>query len=431
MMVKNVFTTALVGSAIALPLACASTPRGAPAASGAPASAAQATATSVPSAAARAAPRAGADALPAPSTPPANRPAAPSSSASAAAAIPGVHIVPIARGWQDSDTGYMPNIDMVEGRAPDERHPAGTVLVAETRADRQEPATVTEWDLATGRELREVPLSAGADVRMVRAGGVVHAIVWSYESALYYVCLSVADFRVLNVERIGMVGPTGPAAIASDGRVTIVAAEGSLPNVASGLFVATFDQNGNRIAARGLQACKQPDPTSAYCGTASGSMRDDAVVVGGHPYVLLATDDENAAGRRYRLLRLRADSSTEREWSFRSSSFPDQLTLESWQRQLAVDGSPYGAPPQQILFSPEPREIARHASCADAPPPGATGGHPARHVWLGRVHVALYGLNAGGKAHLAWTEEADPGPRPPCWAALPTRRVVERTSEPR
>lgn len=430
MTVKRLFTTALVGSAIALPLACASTPRGAPAASGAPASAAQATATSVPSAAARPPARANADALPAPSTPPANRPGAPSSSASAEAAIPGVHIVPIARGWQDSDTGYMPNIDMVEGRAPDERHPAGTVLVAETRADRQEPATVTEWDLAAGREVREVPLSAGTDVRMVRAGDVVHAIVWSYASALYYVCLSVADFRVLNVERIGMVGPAGPAAIATDGSVTIVAAEGSLPNVAEGFFVATFAQSGHPIAVRVLQACK-PDPTSAYCGTPSASMRDDAVVASGRPYVLLATDDENAAGRRYRLLRLRANLSIEREWPFRASSFADLLTLEGWQRRIAVDAGPYGEPhgdpPRQILFSPEPREIERRAMCADAAPPGATDGPAVRQAWLGRIHVALYGPSRGGKAHLAWTEETDPGPRAPCWATLPKGRAVERT----
>jgi hypothetical protein len=394
------WTTALVGAALALPLSCASVPRSAQAVSRGDGSAAQATASPT---APRAAVPVDADRPPAASTPsPPDASAPPLSAASAAAGLPGVHVVPLPRSRPGDDMGNFPRADMVEGRAPDERHPAGTVLVAETRSDRREPTSITEWDLATGRELREVPLWAGNEVRMVRAGDVLHAIVWVFERDVYYVCLQLSDFRVLNVERIGTLQADEAATIATDGRVTVVVAHGSLPNAAASFLLATFAPDGHRVAARSVQP--------------STSMQDNAVVVNGHPYVLLPAD-ANAAVPRYRLLRLRGDLSTDREWSFHASGDADQLTLESWQQRLAVRDS--HAPGPILFFSAEPREIGRSADCAEAMPLGFTDRDLVRQAWLGRVHVALYVRQPDGEAYLAWTEETEPGPRPPCWAARP------------
>lgn len=345
-------------------------------------------------------------------------PAPPMASAACpvASTAPDVHTISIAPGWQDSSGGH-PAIDAVEGEAAgaDGYQPAGTVLVAESRADREPPETITEYDLASGREVREVSLPiTGPDLRMARAGDMVHVFAWSDGGDLRYAALSLPELRVVRVERLATGDWTGLSAVATDGRSTVVATTGTFPKLGEGFVLVAFDQRGRRIGTRRIDVCTPP----MSGGACPSDLQDNVVVVGGRPYVLLETDDFSPAGRRYRLLRLHADLSSDKEWAFDAPDFhAASIRLAAWRNLVALDTS--GVRSLDILFDLSPREVTRQPRCTDPPPPprpSDSGVGDVRELWVDHVHVALHGLDASGKAYLTWVREAASGPPAPCWA---------------
>jgi hypothetical protein len=411
--------TALVAYALSLLAACGSMPRTRTAAvCRCPSAATPTAATTVPPIVA---PAASASVGP----PSASAPApavAPATCASASPAAPTapkaeVHTITIAPGWQGGKTD-RPAIDAVEGEAPgpDDVAPAGTVLVAEARADREPPETITEYDLDSGREVREVSLPIpGPELRMVRAGDMVHVFAWSDGGELHYAALSLPEHRVVRVERLATNDPLGPTAVATDGRLTVAATRGTFPTIGDAFALVAFDQQGRRIGTRRIDICK-PSRAGESCPS---ELQNNVVVVGGRPYVLLETDDLAITGRHYRLLRLRSDLSPDREWDFDapdvvSSSIP--MTLVAWGNHIALDTSAHASRALDIIFDLSPREVTRQPRCTDPPPTPAPSGDEVRELWVDHVHVTLHGLDSDGKAYLTWVQQAASGPPAPCWA---------------
>jgi hypothetical protein len=355
------------------------------------------------------------------------RPVASSTNVDAGRERAHLHLISLPPRWFDQETGYQPHIDMAPGEMPSAEHPAGTVFVAESRVDRPKDAvTVSEWDLATGSELREAPLPVppdDGDVWMVRDGARLHLMAWAFNQDIEYACMTT-DLKPVHAERIGDVSAGGPAAITSDGGLALLLADGILGSdprrVGSGqegFFAATFDSNGRRIAARVIE---KPHSEGDGAWEYSAPLRHTAVVAGHRAYVLLATADH----QRFRLVRLRPDLSVERDTTLQISGdvVSAELTLSAVSNRLVLDSGPYVPSPFRILFTLDPTELARGRPCPSTPPPGGEHFPPNRDVWLGRVHAALYGMNRG-KVHIAWTETDPPDPAAPVLCAADSHEV--------
>ena len=186
-------------------------------------------------------------------------------------------------------------MSILPGREPDALHPAGTVFVGEVVVEDNELAsTIGEWDLATGGVLRRVRLSVpptAAWARIVRSDHAIHVMASEYNGGLYYLQLTL-QLDVLANEQLGTVSVSGPNAIATDGHVTAILADGTTDPRGNerrldGLFIASFDASGRLAGERLLMV---PDE-SAY----STRLSRNLVVAAGRIFVLLR--DKNARAR--------------------------------------------------------------------------------------------------------------------------------------
>src|ERR1019366_7616567 len=167
-------------------------------------------------------------------------------------------------------------------------HPAGTAIVTEAPAD-ESASTISEWDLATGSALRRVELQLppeATNVQAIRSNDAIHVVASEYNAALYYVQLTPA-LEVVARHRLGIVTPLGPNAIATDGTLTVILADGVLDDDgpdggAGGFFAVSFDVAGRGASGRLL------DPATATGSSASASLSSNLTVAGGNPYVVLA-----------------------------------------------------------------------------------------------------------------------------------------------
>jgi hypothetical protein len=134
--------------------------------------------------------------------------------------------LPDARPLAGVGKGVWADVDVIPGQAPGSAHPQGTVLVAQATADDPSPA-ITEWDLATGSIVRSavLPLPATqADLRLVRAGGRLHAFASrAPDGRIFYVRLDAA----LRIEHVAAWGKGERPRVATDGHAMAVLWSGS------------------------------------------------------------------------------------------------------------------------------------------------------------------------------------------------------------
>jgi len=194
------------------------------------------------------------------------------------------HSIVLPRRFVMQASGAVMPMSLLPGRLPDAAHPAGTAIVTEVLAD-ESASTISEWDLTTGTAERrvELPLPPEAtNVQAIRSNDAIHVVASEYNAALYYVQLT-SNLEVVAKHRLGMVTPLGPNAIATDGTLTVILADGVLDDDgpdggAGGLFAVSFDAAGRRISGRLLDSASS---TSAL-------LSRNLTIASGAPYVVLA-----------------------------------------------------------------------------------------------------------------------------------------------
>lgn len=205
------------------------------------------------------------------------------------------HSIVLPRRFVSSDSGEASPMSLLVGREPDASHRTGTVFVGEVLVEDDALAsTVVEWDLAKGVAVRRVKLPlppTAAWSRIIRSDRAIHVMASEYNGALYYLHLTTQLDVVAN-EQLGTVSVSGPNAIATDGQLTAILANGTTDPKGSagrldGLFIAAFGPSGRLAGERLLMA---PDD-SVYSTRLSRNM----AVVGGSIFVLLR--DRNARAR--------------------------------------------------------------------------------------------------------------------------------------
>lgn len=185
--------------------------------------------------------------------------------------------------------GTWADVDAIAGQAPGPDHPAGTVLVAQAAVGDPSPA-ITEWDLATGAIVRSavLPLPATqADVRLVRAGGRLHAFASrAPDGAIFHARLDAS----LRIEHVEPWGSGERPRVATDGDVIAVLwsgvralgvpASSARPNPGGdrGWQIEVIDAEGRSLWAATL--LRTDASTFAFS--------NPLAVAGGHAFVLLA-----------------------------------------------------------------------------------------------------------------------------------------------
>ncbi|MDP9150474.1 MAG: hypothetical protein M3O36_11120 [Myxococcota bacterium] len=134
------------------------------------------------------------------------------------------------------------------GAPPDARHRLGTVFFGWNLEGLG--ATVTEWDIATRRALRQTSLGLnGADVHGTRAGDELHMVVGSTDA--YWVVVDVHRLRIRRKIRLAHWGPQG---IATDGSRTLISFRDASPQPQAipnkdRCLVSAFDRDGRELGS--------------------------------------------------------------------------------------------------------------------------------------------------------------------------------------
>lgn len=187
-------------------------------------------------------------------------------------ALPDARPLPdIAGAWAD--------VDAIAGQAPGPDHPAGTVLVAQATIGDPSPA-VTEWDLATGAIVRSTVLplpAAQADMRLVRAGGRLHAFASrAPDGPIFHARLDAS----LRVEHVDAWGRGERPRVATDGVVIAV--------LWSGLRADAPGERGWQLEV--IDARGRPLWATVVARTSASTFAfsDPLALASGHASVLLA-----------------------------------------------------------------------------------------------------------------------------------------------
>jgi hypothetical protein len=328
-------------------------------------------------------------------------------------AIDESHFV-LLRSWGELPEIPPPEIDIAPGAPPSPDMPAGSVYVAMEESD---GTHVSEWDLARNARRRDVrlPVPTSYDnVRIQRAGGALHVLAWTYNEDIAYVRVS-EDLRPGRAQWLGHVSATGPTALASDGSVTVVAFDGmlparpsdpSLPGDPEGLFVASFDRAGRKIAQRLTQRMVRDVEESA-------DLEDNLAVVDGHAFVLLRTKRDDTL----ELLRLGPTLDVERAVSFKAETeLVHGDTVPAFPTVFATDGRVYVHWLNTLtMVDFSSRDLTRRRVDACKVPGLCAGLHEnlALGLWVGDVHAKLKGDRH--REGIQWSEPgAVPRPDPPC-----------------
>jgi hypothetical protein len=189
-------------------------------------------------------------------------------------------LLPDARPLPGVGGGVWAEVDAIPGQAPGPGHPQGTVLVAQATAHDPSPA-VTEWDLATGSILQSAVLplpAAEADLRLVRAGGRLHAFASRAPDGPIFHARLDASLRIEHVDRWGR---GERPRIATDGDAIAVLWSGTREGAGGerGWRLEVIDALGS--SAWGAVVARTSGSTFAF--------GDPLAFVGGSVFVLLAS----------------------------------------------------------------------------------------------------------------------------------------------
>jgi len=189
-------------------------------------------------------------------------------------------VLPDARPLGGVGRGVWADVDAIPGQAPGPGHPQGTVLVAQATGHDPSPA-ITEWDLATGSMVRSTVLplpAAQADLRLVRAGGRLHAFASRAPDGPIFYARFDASLRLEHVEPWG---------------------SGERPRVATDGDAVAVLWSGARARAPGdrgwqlevIDALGQPAWAAVVSRTSGSTFAagDPLAFTGGRTFVLLAS----------------------------------------------------------------------------------------------------------------------------------------------
>ena len=310
--------------------------------------------------------------------------------------------LPDARPLGGADRGVWADVDAVPGQSPGPGHLQGTVLVAQATAHDPSPA-ITEWDLATGSMVRSTVLplpAAQADLRLVRAGGGLHAFASRAPDGPIFYARFDASLRLEHLERLG---------------------SGERPRVATDGDAIAVLWSGARARGPGdrgwqlevIDAVGQPAWTAVVSRTSGSTFAvgDPLAFTGGRTFVLLANQAVPA------VVAFSADG-RERQVSALPFRFEDGRLLASRGQVFLTDGCRLAnlADGSDVRV-PNRREGERHCPAFDAVADGE-----------GRWVTAAGELRGPSMALVArFADPVDAVERRPFWCfGRPARLVVDQ-----
>jgi hypothetical protein len=304
------------------------------------------------------------------------------------------HSIPLRHTQPAGDTPPAADLDLMPGSPPDAAHPSGTAIVAELADDNA--VHVTEWDLETSRALHDTKLEVPFwTLRLLRAPGPgVRLVASDYNGPLFFVQLT-DTLQIKTKSELGTVSVSGHDAIAGDAEISAILSSGipdrtSSPADPSGLFVMSFDAEGNRLAKRFLE---RDQPRG---GTSTWMMFDNLAVLGGQVYVALVDARDGL-----HVLRLTRDLHTERD---RLLPFPRDFS-NTHAKLHAVDGHLVLDLPDQpdLLDLPLDLDLSRATHRPrPAPPPPFPGGGEVCGPSLRLASELLALCSCGKQTCLSW-----------------------------
>ena len=188
--------------------------------------------------------------------------------------------------YDSDDPSSSPTVNLGAGRGPGgATYPEGTVFVTEQTGGRASPLVLTEWDLASGKEVQHatLPLQPGVTMANLPVGLVI--VGWAAGSPTGHGGTFLLLGPTLKINAKTPIQSFGGhvQAIASGGALAAVVFTEYTPDGADELtrtFAATWDSAGKSIAQRAL------DPIGQSIDPGAPLVVDSAVVTQGALFVL-------------------------------------------------------------------------------------------------------------------------------------------------